>query len=115
MYARTKEAPKLFFEAAAAYYDEYEADDWTELNAASWHVYETSQDEAEFTKACDWAKKSVEMDANYSNMDTLAALYFKLGKKRKAKKWANKAIASAKENGENAASTKKLLKQIEAL
>lgn len=115
MYARSNEAPAKFYDAAVAYFDKYEADDWNLLNTVAWHIYENSDDEAKLKMASEWAKKSVKMDTNYSNMDTLAALYFKMGKKRKAKKWAKKAIALAEKNNEDAAATKELLKQIEAL
>ena len=115
MYARNNEAATKFFDAAVTYYDKYEADNWNELNSVAWHIYENSEDEAQLKKACGWAEKSVKLDANASNMDTMAAVCFKLGKKRKAKKWAKKAIASAKKNNEDVSSTKELLKQIEAL
>lgn len=115
MYARSNDAQEKFFDAAIAYYDKYEADNWNELNAVAWHVYETSDDEAQLKAACAWAEKSVKMDANYANLDTMAAVCFKLGKKRKAKKWANKAIAAAEKSGDDASSTKELLKQIKAL
>lgn len=115
MNARSNEAPKKFFEAAVAYYDKYETDNWNELNSVAWRVYEISDDETQLKKACAWAEKSVKLDANLSNMDTMAAVCFKLGKKRKAKKWAKKAIAAGKENNEDVSATKELLKQIEAL
>lgn len=115
MYARSNEAPAKFFEAATAYFENYKSDDWNELNSIAWHIYENSNDEVQLKKACVWAEESVKLDANASNMDTLAAVYFKLGKKKKAKKWAEKAIASAEKNNEDASATKELLKQIEAL
>lgn len=115
MYARSEEEKAKFFDAAVAYFDNYESDNWNLYNSAAWHIYETSEEEAELMKACSWAEKSVAMESNFANMDTMAAVCYKLGKKRKAKKWAKKAIEAAEESGDDATSTKELLKQIQAL
>ena len=46
------------------------------------------------------------------NTDTVAALYYKLGKKGKALKNANKAIELAKATGEDYSSTELLIEKI---
>jgi thiol-disulfide isomerase/thioredoxin len=115
MYSREDGANEKFAEAATAYLDEYDSDDSNELNSIAWHIYETSDDEAMLMKACAWAEQSVKLDPNYANMDTIANVCFKLGKKRKAKKWAKKSIETAEKDGQDAAETEELLKQIKML
>ena len=63
-------------------------------------------------EALKWAQRSVAMDDKSYNNDTLAALYFKLGKKNKAIKTAEKAIRLAEATGEDSSSTQELLQQI---
>jgi hypothetical protein len=115
MYSREEDANEKFAAAATAYLDKYSTDDSNELNSIAWHVYETSDDEAMLMKACAWAEQSVKLDPNYANMDTMANVCFKLGKKRKAKKWAKKSIATAEKEGQDPSETQELLKQIKAL
>jgi hypothetical protein len=55
------------------------------------------------------------MESLYYNNDTVAALYYKLGKKGKALKYASKAIALAKETGEDYSSTAMLLDNIKKM
>ena len=63
-------------------------------------------------QAVKWAKKSIKLDSNYYNHDTLASLYYALGKKRKARKVANKAIELAKASQIDYAPTEELLVKI---
>ena len=60
-----------------------------------------------------WAEKSVKKDESYANTDTLANLYFKVGEKDNAKSMAEQAIKLAEKAGEDAASTKELLKKLQ--
>ncbi|MFT5833297.1 MAG: thiol-disulfide isomerase/thioredoxin [Cognaticolwellia sp.] len=115
MYSRDEGANAKFAEAAITYLDKYESGDANELNSIAWHTFETTEDEALLKKACGWAEKSVKLEPSYYNMDTMANICFKLGKKRKAKKWAKKTIVAAEKQGESGAETKELLKQIKAL
>ena len=48
-------------------------------------------------------------------MDTLAALYYKLGKKKKALTTAENAISLAKSTGEDYSETQRLLEEINKL
>lgn len=115
MYSREDDANEQFAKAAAAYLDKYGSDDSNELNSIAWHVFETTDDKTMLTKACAWAEQSVKLEPNYANMDTVANICFKLGKKSRAKKWAKKSIATAEKEGQDASETQELLKQIEAL
>ena len=59
-------------------------------------------------------KQSIKLDNAYYNTDTLAALYSKMGKKGKALKTAQKAIALAKENNEDYSTTEELIQKLKA-
>lgn len=110
-YQQTGDVDK-YAEAAVAYFDRYPPDNWSELNEMAWGFYENVDDRAMLEKALEWAKKSVSMEANYYNTDTLAALYAKLGKKKLAIKHAKKAIELAKKSGDDASATEQLLAQL---
>lgn len=101
-----------FADATIAYLDKYEADDATQLNNYAWAFYENVTDKAKLKKAVEWAEKSVELDKQYFNMDTLAALYFKAGQKKKALKTAKAAIEVAKANDEDYSGTTALIEEI---
>lgn len=115
MYSRAADGQEKFFASAAAYMDKYEVDNWNMLNSIAWRFYELTDDPAHLEKARTWAAKSVEMDSNYMNNDTLAAIYFKLKDKRMAAKYAQIAIDLAKKGGDEAKETQELLKKINAL
>ena len=66
-------------------------------------------------KALKWAEQSVELDSQYYNNDTLAALYFKLRKKKKGIRAAEQAIELAKANGEDYGPTQEILDMLRAL
>ena len=101
-----------FAKAANAYYKKYPPKEWEELNEFAWIFYEEVSGKKELKSALRWAKKSVKIDGNYMNTDTVAALYYKLGKKGKALKNANKAIELAKATGEDYSSTELLIEKI---
>lgn len=82
------------------------------LNEAAWNFYEHIADKALLEKALGWAKQSVALDNAFYNNDTVAALYYKLGKYEDALRYANKAINLANEKGEDAGETEKLLEKI---
>lgn len=109
------ENPTAFANAAIDYVKKYKIKDASELNEIAWNFYESVEDRKLLKKGVKIAKKSIKAEKNYYNMDTLAALYFRLNKKRKATKAAKKAIALGKKNGEDISSTENLLKQIEKI
>lgn len=97
-----------FAQAAVEYVEAANEDPYTYNNIA-WTFYESVDDPAMLKKAITWAEKSVKLMDAYFNNDTLAWLYYKSGKKGKAKKAAQKAIALAKQNGEDYSATQELL------
>ncbi|MEZ4958289.1 MAG: thioredoxin domain-containing protein [Saprospiraceae bacterium] len=104
-----------FAGAANAYYAKFPAEDWSELNEAAWLFYQVVENKKDLKTAVQWSKKSIKMDKNFYNTDTLASLYYKLGKKGKALKTANQAIALAKESGDDYSETQALIQKIKAL
>ncbi|MEZ4956582.1 MAG: thioredoxin family protein [Saprospiraceae bacterium] len=114
-YYAQKEDWSGFAKATDAFYKKHPAQSWDELNEYAWIFYEEVQNKKLLKSAVNWAKKSVAMESNYYNNDTLAALYYRLGKKGKALKTANAAIAMAKETGEDHSSTDALLEEIKKM
>ncbi|MCF8246630.1 MAG: thioredoxin family protein [Saprospiraceae bacterium] len=101
-----------FAKVADKYFKEFPAEDWTVLNDLAWMYYDAVDSKKELKCALGWAKQSVKMDKNYANTDTVASLYYKLGKKGKALKYANEAIALAKATDEDYSPTELLIQKI---
>lgn len=102
-----------FAKAAVDHYDNYTAKSADELNNVAWTFYEEIENKKQLKCAVNWSKEAVKMENNYYNNDTLAALYYKLGKKGKAKSTALVAIELAKKEGEDYSITEELLSKIE--
>ncbi len=103
-----------YAKAAIERFEKHPAQDYGELNEAAWTFYEVIDNKDYLKKALKWAKKSVKMANRYENNDTVAHLFYKLGKKGKAKKYAKKSIALAKADGADYGITQELLDKIEA-
>ncbi|MEM7299423.1 MAG: hypothetical protein AAF391_14290, partial [Bacteroidota bacterium] len=101
-----------FAETAVAFFDRYTSNDHLELNNIAWSFYEAIDDVEQLESALDWAKRSVKLQKHYFNMDTVAALYHKLGKKKKARKAALAAIELGRANQEDVSGTEALLEEI---
>ncbi|MBC5774916.1 thioredoxin family protein [Pontibacter sp. KCTC 32443] len=113
-YERKQDLPK-YHAANAKLYDTYFSTDANRLNSIAWKYYETIDDKAMLQKAEEWARKSVSIAPGYANLDTHAALLYKLGQKDKARAAAEKAIAAGKRNGDDVQSTEELLAKINKL
>jgi thioredoxin-related protein len=105
---------RKYAQTAVQYLEKYPSKDPEELNNIAWSFYEYVDDKEYLQKALGWAEQSVKMDNQYYNNDTLAALHYKLGKKRKALKIATHAISIAKANGEDYSSTLELLEKMKS-
>lgn len=101
-----------FAKAAIAYYDNNTTVNAMELNSIAWTFYESIDNPEYLKKALNWGLQSVKLEEGYANTDTVASLYSKLGDKKNAKLYAEKAIALGKAAGEDVSSTEKLLKEI---
>ena len=113
-YFRQQQDADKYAEAAIDHYSKYEPTHADEINDVAWTFYEVVDNPQMLKRAVKWAKKSIKMDNTYFNTDTLAALYAKLGKKSKARKTALKAIALAREEGEDYSETQQLLQELNA-
>ncbi|WP_162426930.1 thioredoxin family protein [Pontibacter pudoricolor] len=113
-YERKQDLPK-YHAANIKLYDTYFSSDANRLNSIAWKYYETIDDKAMLQKAEEWARKSVSIAPGYANLDTHAALLYKLGQKQKALEAANKAIAAGKKNGDDVTGTEQLLAEIKKM
>ncbi len=103
-----------YAQAAIAYVKSFPNISLEELNDISWGFYDLVDDKKDLKKALKWAKKSVKADNSYLNNDTLAALYHKIGKSKKALKVATKAIGIAKASGEDYSTANELIEEIKS-
>ncbi len=101
-----------YAKTAIEYYKKYPSNDPGELNDIAWTFYTVVDDKKQLKEAVKWVKKSIKIDNNYYNHDTLAALYSKLGKKKKAIKAAKEAISIAMELEEDYSETQRLLDEL---
>ena len=106
---------EMYAKSSIQHYKKFDAQAWDELNEVAWNFYENVEEKKYLKKGVKFAKKSIKMSNQYYNNDTLAALYYKLGKKGKALSAANKAIYLAKEEGEDDTETQKLLEKIKKM
>lgn len=83
-----------------------------ELNNLAWYYYNYVDDPAGLQIALECVKRSMELDKNYNNTDTYAALLFKTGENTKALKVAKEAIEIAKANDEDYETTTDLINEI---
>ena len=103
---------KNFAKVADAHFKKFPAQDWSVLNDLAWLYYDAVDSKKELKCALGCGKQSVKMDKNYANTDVVASLYYKLGKKGKALKYANEAIALAKASDEDYSATEELVQKI---
>jgi thiol-disulfide isomerase/thioredoxin len=106
-----------FIESTVAYLRNYlnEVNEWSMLNSLAWSFYEEVDNPKHLKEAVRWAEKSVSLESNYFNNDTLAALYFKTGNGKAAQKHAQEAIRLAEESGQDPSETRALLEKIESM
>jgi thioredoxin-related protein len=101
-----------FAQSAVDYFNLQKIDDPAELNNIAWNFVENVTDINLLSQALTWAERSVAIDRQAYNLDTLAWLNFKLGNKSKAKKIAKEAMKLAKSRSEDTSSSEELLKQL---
>jgi thioredoxin-related protein len=104
-----------YAKAAAYYIKKFRIKDPMELNETAFTFCRVIEDKEMLEKAVGWAKKSIRIESNYYNNETLASLYYKLGEKEKALKTALKAIELAKKTNEKHDDTLALIEKINAM
>lgn len=102
-----------YAKAAVDYFNSFPEANADELNDVAWTFYQVIEDKKLLKYASKWAKRSVKLEPQYYNNDTLAGIYRKMGKKKKAIKSAQAAIAIAKNTGEDYSNTAAMLKELE--
>ncbi len=103
-----------YAKTAASYIPKFKNDDWSALNGAAWTFYEQVDDKPMLEQALGWATRSVELDKNFYNTDTQAALLFKLGRHKEALRSAKTAVGLAKKADMDASETEGLIEKIKA-
>ena len=109
---------ETFAKLAVVNVDTYYLKDADKLNSFAWTFYERVTDKNALLKAESWAKTACDLNNSYANMDTYAAVLYKLDKKDLALKTANNAIIKAideKMTVEEYKSTTELVEKIKAL
>ncbi len=107
-YSRSDKAEQYLYN----YYDNY-CENSNQLNGIAWRYFEKEKDPAKLKKALNWVEKSIELDANWANLDTKANLLYKLEQHKEALKVAQAAIEMGENAGEDVAATKELLNAIQ--
>lgn len=111
LYKMTKDWEN-YAKQAIAFYDNNTTANSGELNSAAWAFYENIDNPEYLKKGLNFGLRSVSLDENFANTDTVASLYSKLGDKKNAKVYAEKAIALGKASGQDVSSTEKLLQEV---
>lgn len=112
-YFLEKKSSEKYAKTAVNYYKKFPPRDPSELSDVAYNFYELDVSNRKMMKkALKWTKKAVKKSPSFYNYETLAAVYFKLGKKRKAIKAAKKAINLAKKAKEDYSETQQLLDKI---
>jgi len=91
---------KKFYQAMADYAIKYDFDNSENLNRYAWGIAEAKEDLGQtlLNTAVKMAKRSVELNANFANIDTYAFLLNKVGQKEEAKVQAEKSVELAPED-----------------
>lgn len=115
-YYLDKRSSENYAKTAIDYYKNNPPRDPSELSDVAYNFYELDVSNKKYLKqACKWSKQAVKADKSYFNLETQAAVYYKMGKKRKATKTVRKAIDLAKKSNEDYSETQKLLEKIKAM
>ena len=84
----------------------------SELNSLAWHAYLEHEDISSLLIGLDIVKRSIELEENYHNVDTYAALLYKTGRYDDAFNKAKEAIDIAKRDDLDYSSTSELIGEI---
>ncbi len=86
---------------AVAYAEKYSMNDWKDLDAIAWRLSEKVKDPKVLAKAETLVKRSIQLEPNFLNNETLAQVLFKMGKYKEAHLVTMNSIRMAKEAGES--------------
>ncbi len=82
------------------------------INNYSWTIYLEAEKEEVLNTAIGWMAQVVKLEPLYMYLDTYAALLYKTGRYDDALEWADKAISTGKQKGENVEETEELKAKI---
>ncbi len=109
---RQKEDGKGFATIATNYLKHTPTIEEEELNDIAWNFYDLVEDQTQLKTLFQQLKQRVKKHNTYLNNESLALLYAKRGKKRKAMKLANRAINIAKNTKSSFASAEDLIEEL---
>ncbi len=112
-YYRRKGMRKEYALSAINHYKKYPSKNAEELNEVGITFFEAVNKKKYLKKAIKLVKKSIKLDSNVENNLTLGQLYFKIKKKKKARKAVLNSIMLAKAQDEEYDDAEELLKKIE--
>jgi thiol-disulfide isomerase/thioredoxin len=84
-----------------------------ELSDIAFTFYRVIEDEGQLELALGWAKRALKEEKDVSHYETVASLYYKLGNKGKAKKYAKQGIEYAKSQNEDAKNLSELIEIVD--
>ena len=73
-----------YLELAPQFAEKYNMDNAMALNSTAWAIYEMTDDKKALTKALNLVNRSVELEADYNNLDTKMRILYAVGKKKDA-------------------------------
>ena len=103
---------KAYLPKAIDFADKFCYDDYERLNNIAGTLWENYNDKITLEKALKFAARSVELNSNYDNNDTLARLYQKLNDTANALKYAKTSLVLAKKDGVDTYSIEKLIEDL---
>ena len=103
---------KAYLPKALVFADKFCKEDYERLNNIAGNLWENFKDKSTLEKALQFALRSVELNSNFDNNDTVARLYQKLNNKAYAKKYAETSLALAKKEGVDTFSIEELLQSL---
>lgn len=103
---------QAFANIAQNHIERYHNDNVQFLNQAAWTFYEQIDNPDLLEKALKWSERSLQLEKSYYNMDTYAALLYKLNRLEQAKAAATEAIEIAKKDNQDYSETSKLLEKM---
>ncbi|MEM6718011.1 MAG: thioredoxin domain-containing protein [Bacteroidota bacterium] len=119
-----EEVEETVIESTETYDDSFDMNDFSQanldkiwdssskLNSMAWNAYENQENVKILLKAIKVVERSIELEKNYYNVDTHAALLYKTGNYTKALKRAKEAVDIAKKEELSYVSTTELIEKI---
>ncbi|MDX1911675.1 MAG: DUF255 domain-containing protein [Saprospiraceae bacterium] len=111
-YYRQKEDLDNFARSAIDHYQRFPTEDPDELNEMAWFFVEELKEPAHLQVAAGWSEKSIALQETYYNQYTYAKLLAKTGKKKAARKAAERSLELARAEGEDTTLIEELLESL---